>query len=121
MRKLAANDDHDMFTMGGCHILAMAIHDLTGWQLCALEDYDGYSHAFVRTPRETYLDIEGEHVDLNGFLDRWHADEIRDAGPEDFDDWQDDFDVAEVIERAAELAPDLVLAFLGGQVLQCLR
>jgi hypothetical protein len=66
------------FTNGQCHALAIAIHDLTGWQLIALcqadpDDFedrydvlDNSGHVVVRTPRGDYLNIRGKDV-----LDRW--------------------------------------------------
>lgn len=56
--------DIERFTFGSCYQLAEAIRDATGWPIYAFwdthfKDYD--IHAFVKTPRGTYLDIRGEH------------------------------------------------------------
>lgn len=63
------------FTNGQCHALALALHQQTKWpliwttfqtcnhRLCS-QDQDAYchpDHVLVKTPKETYLDILGEH------------------------------------------------------------
>jgi hypothetical protein len=57
-------DDISAFTEGSCYQLAEAVRDATGWPMYAFWDYVGRDydiHAFVKTPRGTFLDIEGEH------------------------------------------------------------
>lgn len=57
------------FTLADCWVLAKRIHDLTGWQLCAvglprvagqleLKSFR-WDHMFVRTPDGGYLDVDG--------------------------------------------------------------
>lgn len=69
--------DRKVFTMGGCHRLALAISKATGWPVCAFWEYSHYDfHAFVRTPAGTYLDINGEHT-RDEICSYWAADAIR--------------------------------------------
>lgn len=51
------------FTEGDCHILARAIHLLTGWPMFSFDDGHGDPdlHAFVIAPSGKALDIEGLH------------------------------------------------------------
>ena len=60
-----------VFTQGGCGALAIALHDLTGWEIVAITDHhnvhDGVAgggsamHWAVRHPRGPILDIDGFH------------------------------------------------------------
>ncbi len=113
--------DHYWFTEGACYRLALAIHDTTGWPVCAFwdereRDYD--IHAFVKTPRGTYLDIEGEHT-RKEMLDRWKGGtsirQVRNL--KWLADWgqPDDTDLQDCDERAIELVPE-VLAMAGFQI-----
>jgi hypothetical protein len=107
--------DHFVFTCGACHQLAFAIHEATGWPVCAFwgvykGKYDYDVHAFVRTPRGTFLDIDGEHTRY-GMCKKWHSRHIhtvRDVttfmAEWDSDCWCSAYD------RARELVPT-VLAF----------
>lgn len=52
------------FTDGDCHVLARAIHRLTGWTMASIYDpyMDGPNyHAFVLRPDGKALDVEGLH------------------------------------------------------------
>lgn len=54
--------DIERFTRGDCHILATAIHKLTGWSLYAFENSStglGEGHAFVMPEPYIFLDITG--------------------------------------------------------------
>lgn len=102
--------DRAMFTQGACHWLAIAINEMSGWPVCAFwraEDYD--IHAFVETPRGTYLDVEGEHS-AEWFLDRWDALKIREVhNVSIFNGWDDMlFDPEVAKARARKLAPGLI-------------
>lgn len=69
--------DVERFTCGDCHLLARAIHELTGWPICAFDAFDGPDiHAFVRTPSGKYLDIEGVHAP-HTFKRNWHERRVR--------------------------------------------
>lgn len=78
------NADVERFTYGSCYQLAEAISSATGWPMYAfwddfIQDYD--IHAFVRTPRGTFLDITGEHSRYR-MLRQWdglHIRKIRDS------------------------------------------
>lgn len=47
------------YTEGDCHLLAQAIHDLTGWQIAGVLDDDYCGHVFVLMPDGKCLDING--------------------------------------------------------------
>jgi hypothetical protein len=51
-----------VFTHGQCHSLAVAIHDMTGWELFGQLGFsDEPSHVFVKSPFG-FLDIEGNNA-----------------------------------------------------------
>lgn len=54
-------DTREFFTAGCCHMLAGALHELTGWPLIALhrEHDDHWLHVGVETPDGRFLDING--------------------------------------------------------------
>lgn len=115
---MITTDDRDMFTRGCCHKLAQAISKITGWPVCAFF-YEGQAniHAFVRTPRGTYVDIQGEHTEqeitktwawcnfTRGPLDFM----IGEVSAEMLDYWDGHtLEWPNAIDRAAELAPVIV-------------
>lgn len=59
------------FTEGDCHIFAKALHDLTGWPLCAFT-WRGRPdcHAFVEAPDGRLVDVEGP-MNAKSFCDKW--------------------------------------------------
>jgi hypothetical protein len=110
-------DDKMMFTRGCCHKLAEAIHAVSGWPVCTFF-YRGQAniHAFVRTPRDTYVDIQGEHTEAE-LMKTWtwcalggsFEMTIGEVSPEMLDFWDGHtIEWPEAIERAAELAPAIV-------------
>ena len=75
--------DVDEFTTGMCGVLAVALHDATGWPIMLVVDEAGrtdeglpwWVHAGVRTPEGGFLDVKG----VNDFADvlsdwAWDAD-----------------------------------------------
>lgn len=66
-----------VFTQGQCHALALAVHELTGYQLVGLysyyedPEYNTPAHVVVRMPNGSLLDIEGP-----GCESRWPNDAI---------------------------------------------
>lgn len=63
--------DVERFSYGDCHILALALHKLTGWKLGAF-DAGGWpdTHAFVIDPTGRCWDVHGPS-DQENFLKRW--------------------------------------------------
>lgn len=61
----------NIFSTGGCHALAIAIHDATGWPIVAITDhhnvFDGRAgggsavHWCVKAPNGKFVDIDGAH------------------------------------------------------------
>src|SRR6185437_10821735 len=91
---MITEDDVDLFTRGGCLVLAEMISEQTGWPICALNTVDEPDepdvHAFVRAPDGLYLDIEGKHTgeELMGRYSCWSPTGITQYDPEDFPgDW----------------------------------
>lgn len=66
----------DRFTRGDCHILAGAIHCMTGWPFCTFA-HGAYPavHAFVELPDGRFLDIEGIST-AEEMSERWHEKDI---------------------------------------------
>jgi hypothetical protein len=103
--------DIERFTFGSCYQLAEAIRDIYGWPVYAFwdthfKDYD--IHAFVKTPRETYLDIHGEHSRYK-MLSRWgerHIRRVRDSY--DMRSWNFGNPYYDSYPRALEIAPVLI-------------
>lgn len=65
------------FTCGDCHILARAIHRVTGWPMATFSFKSGKerlpdTHAFVRLPDGRYLDIEGVRT-ADEMYERWYG------------------------------------------------
>ncbi len=76
------------FTEGDCHILARAIHDVTGWKIATFGfEHRGKitpdAHAFIEMPDGRYLDIEGIRTH-NEMLNHWTHDMII-----TWDSWED--------------------------------
>jgi hypothetical protein len=96
------------FTCGSCYQLAEAISD---WPIYAFwdkhfKDYD--IHAFVKTPRGTYLDVYGEHTRYM-MLSRWGERYIRRVRePFDFRSWDFGNPYYDSYPRARQIAPLLI-------------
>ena len=94
-------------------MLAEEIHKLTGWARCAFDQgFGSDTHAFVRTPRGTLLDIDGE-TDEQEFRIRWDCYDETWSIVELEDSYQDD-DWSVIFGRhklAAEYAEALVEAY----------
>lgn len=71
-----ADRDNYRFTCGDCHILALRLHRLTGWDLCTFadEDEEPRLHAFVRLPDGRILDVNGVQTETE-FRAHWQADD----------------------------------------------
>jgi hypothetical protein len=65
-------EQHEWFAHGDCGLLAIAIHEITGWDLvfspdwpCTLsqcaKQHSGGPHMLVRHPSGKYVDIDGMH------------------------------------------------------------
>lgn len=99
------------FTFGSCYQLAEAIHDVTGWPLYAFwdeffEDYD--THAFVKTPRGTFMDVYGEHTRYK-MLIQWEAKHIRKVNSSyDLRRWDNGNPFYDSSARARQVAPLLI-------------
>jgi hypothetical protein len=68
----------ELFLYSQCHMLAMAVHELTGWPLWVAEQqYDSgawkWCHLGVQTPAGRWLDIDGPRAAtaVPAWLDRW--------------------------------------------------
>lgn len=103
--------DVERFTYGSCYQLAEAIHDATGWPMYAFwdeyfRDYD--IHAFVKTPRGTFLDVTGEHTRYR-MLRKWqgrHIRRIRDSY--NMRSWDIGNPFFDSLPRAREIVPALL-------------
>ncbi len=74
--------DIEAFTEGSCYQLALAVQEVTRWPVYAFWDRDSRDydlHAFVKTPRGTFLDINGEHSRYAMFCD-WVDYDFEDYG-----------------------------------------
>lgn len=108
-------DDVERFTEGDCHIFAKALHDLTGWTLCAFT-FQGKPdcHVFVEAPDGRLVDIEGP-LNAKAFCDKWKPWCSGRWGRFTWQDFEDSgWDLTPVISkwswpRARQLAP-LVIA-----------
>jgi len=106
--KITSSDEYT-FTSGQCHRLAEVLSEVTGWPMYAFFDtfwepgeYD--IHAFVKTPKRTFLDVEGVHT-ATELKVRWSEKTIRLVDdPFELNDWAPYMD-AEGIPRAWEIAP----------------
>lgn len=80
-----------MFTSGWCHVLALEVHDRTGWPVVVVSDGPhgpvGWVHAGVQLPDGRVLDVRGAHDPLR-WLAEWE--EVVDAYGRDFNDQRDD-------------------------------
>lgn len=107
-------EDIVRFTCGSCYQLAEAISDVTGWPIYAFwdkhfKDYD--IHAFVKTPRGTYLDIYGEHTRYK-MLSLWgeqHIRRVRKASA--LRSWDFGNPYYDSYPRARQVAPLLIAAY----------
>lgn len=106
--------DISTFTEGWCHRLALAINRETGWPVVAfwnafMESYD--THAFVRTPRGTFLDIKGEHT-ADEMCREWYESEIREVDDLEFFDrdgeWGGFLEQSYADKRASKLVPEVL-------------
>lgn len=71
IKVLVPKKHRPIFTQGDCWMLAEEISKITGWPRCAFDQgYGSDTHAFVRTPAGTLLDIDGE-TDEGEFRIRW--------------------------------------------------
>lgn len=59
-----------VYTHGGCHRFARALHTITGWQIVFWQygDHQYVGHLGVRDPDGTYWDARGPHTNIAGFL-----------------------------------------------------
>lgn len=64
--------DNYRFTCGDCHILALRLHRLTGWQLAtfACSNGDPCDHAFVIHPDGDAVDVNGK-TNMEEFMKGW--------------------------------------------------
>lgn len=64
--------DNYRFTCGDCHILALRLHRLTGWELATFADANGHPimHAFVIHPDGDAVDVDGKR-DIEAFRSGW--------------------------------------------------
>lgn len=77
------NAARNIFSMGGCHILAVAIHDETGWPIVGVTDPDNVFgdrlgggscvHYCVKAPDGKLIDIDGAHTEED-LRDRFYGD-----------------------------------------------
>lgn len=113
------NNDYDMFSCGCCHVLAYAIQEISGWPVCAFWERGWYdTHAFVRTPRDTYIDIAGEHAE-DALLRTWRTYKIVEVDADDNlrDVWEGHtIEWPDAQTRARQLAPIIVDDIKRGQV-----
>lgn len=106
--------DRERFMYGDCHVLAQAIHDITGWPIHTFfeEDYPSI-HAFVVTPKNTALDVNGEQKmsEFRSFWKKFTYGSTRHAKlenhTEELDQWGLNFGTYSH-RRAKQLAPYLV-------------
>lgn len=67
---------NERFTEGDCHVLARAIHEITGWPMATFASGKyPVTHAFVAMPDGRYLDIEGVST-REELLAHWKEKEI---------------------------------------------
>jgi hypothetical protein len=103
--------DLTCFTCGSCYQLAEVIHEITGWPVYAFwndlyRDYD--IHAFVKTPRNTFMDVYGEHSRYR-MLTRWEMQHIRRVRRSyDLHQWDNGNPFYDSTDRAREIAPLLI-------------
>jgi hypothetical protein len=114
-RRRITQNDIDRFSNGSCYQLAKAIFDITGWDMCGFYDeicgaFD--THAFVKTPWKTYLDIKGEHTQ-DELCEAWGEDNIRVITDYETEVgyWDEENPHFDSMPRARELAPELVRRF----------
>jgi hypothetical protein len=105
---MITNDDIEVYTEGDCFVLAQAVHEITGWPMCAFS-YDNTPdlHAFVMTPDGKYLDIEGKHTPKQ-LRKKWQCGlDINEYTVDEFKLWgEPNYDIGG--ERARELAQHLI-------------
>jgi hypothetical protein len=107
-------NDIKRFTQGSCYQLAQAIRDATGWPVYAFWDkyfHDYDIHAFVRTPRGTYLDIYGEHTRYM-IMQQWDESHMRKV-PDSYSmrSWDIGNPYYDSSKRARQVAPLLIAAY----------
>ena|ERR1039458_5288966 len=100
--------DIEHFTRGDCHVLARAIHRLTGWPMHVFWKDGPGGHTFILTPTGLALDIEGLH-DLGEICTKWRCLEHRAISWRrlQIEGWSHHHRLTSV-RRAKELAPLLV-------------
>lgn len=81
-------DVADVFQHGYCHVLALAIHDVTGWPVWTLKVTRGQGvgedeHWLVEDPAGNLVDVYGANTP-EGVLAYWHGLYETPVGEEDF-------------------------------------
>lgn len=114
---MITEDDVNLFTRGGCLVLAEMISEQTGLPICSLNT-DEYPdepdvHAFVRLPDGLYLDIEGKHTEdeMMALYAPWKPLRVERYDPSDFDrswsqrgePWSREYE-----QRGEEILPELL-------------
>jgi hypothetical protein len=104
--------DQVMFTHGSCLVLAVEVHNLTGWPVYAfMESGEFDTHAFVQMPNGHYLDIDGEQT-RSQLVKRWACNRIMRVSDDMLDDmltdWGDPYDYLGSAARAITVASELV-------------
>lgn len=113
--------DVERFCYGSCYQLAEVISERTGWPVYAFWDdhYGDYDiHAFIRTPRGTYLDILGEHNsrEMKVGWDAYGLTIRKVRKSYNFRSWDIFNPFYDSSDRARELLPALLYPFRGCEV-----
>jgi hypothetical protein len=80
-------EKHEWYAHGDCGLLAITIHEITGWDLVFSPDWpcttvgcakrhDGGPHMLVRHPSGKYVDIDGMHDERENVTVYDYSDEI---------------------------------------------
>lgn len=91
----STSTQHEYFTEGYCHELALEISRRTGWELWACvypgsPGGDGGCHALVRLPDGWFLDVEGCR-DADEVKTSWPGTVLRRVSAGYFRHWSDDW------------------------------
>lgn len=106
-------NDHEMFTQGGCFILAEMIHDRTGWPMYGFDDGfedEPSAHVFVIMPNGMCVDIDGicTQEEMCG---NWDYNDVL-PFPDGYDflgeGWGHIIDVDIVVARAEEIVDEII-------------
>lgn len=100
------------FTEGDCHILAQAIHNLTGWPMYAFNWSNRPDlHCFVKIPSGNFLDIQGISTPKE-MKERWQCSRIMKFEEKYKKVWGGPVFGKHSEKRAKELAEHLVSKFM---------